>query len=290
MTKLQAIEVSCKTIETDFLRPKKMNDASKFNELTTIAIEAAMKAGVLLRKGFGTNYKIELKPGIQNYVTEYDHASEKLILDIIQQRFPSHSFLCEECGSIPNEHSEILWIVDPLDGTTNFTHHIPLFCISIGAYNYQELVSGVIYQPMTDELFVAEKGKGAYLNGKRLKVSTTPFFKGGIGATGFPRNIIENPLNCINHFIQILKMGTIIRNIGSSAINLAYVAAGRFDAYWAISLHSWDIAAGKLLIEEAGGKMTTYEGDEYHVLSNKPIVSTNGLIHEELLGYLKLER
>jgi len=265
-----------------------MHAGPKFSELTTVAIDAVRQAGAILRKGFGTNYKIELKPGIQNYVTEYDYASEKLIIEIIQNHYPSHSFLGEECGSIPNDNSEILWIIDPLDGTTNFAHHIPLFCISLGAYNHKEMVSGVIYQPITDELFVAEKGQGSYLNGKRLQVSNTVSFKGGMGATGFPRNIIENPLHCIDHFINILKTGTIIRNIGSSAINLAYVAAGRFDAYWAISLHSWDIAAGKLLIEEAGGKMTTYLGKEYDVLSNAPIVATNSLIHEELLSFLKL--
>jgi myo-inositol-1(or 4)-monophosphatase len=258
----------------------------EFSDMTKIAVKAALDAGDILRKGFGTSYKIELKPGIQNYVTEYDHASEKLIVEKIQHHYPSHSFLCEERGFIPKDNSEILWIIDPLDGTTNFTHHIPLFCISLGAYNHNEMITGVIYQPMTNELFIAEKGKGAYLNGKKLQVSKTERFAGGVGATGFPRNILENPLNCIDHFIHILKSGTIIRNLGSSAINLAYVAAGRFDAYWAISLHSWDIAAGKLLIEEAGGKMTTYSGQPYDVLSNAPIVATNTIIHEELLKAL----
>lgn len=258
----------------------------KFSEITQVAVQAALDAGVVLRKGFGTSYKIELKPGIQNFVTEYDHASEKLILDQIQKKYPHHSFLCEESGSILKDNSEILWVIDPLDGTTNFAHHIPLFCISIGAYNHQDMMTGVIYQPMTDELFVAEKGTGAYLNGKKLQVSKTNKFTGSVGATGFPRSIEENPLNCIDHFIHILKSGTIIRNLGSSAINLAYIAAGRFDAYWAISLHSWDIAAGKLLIEEAGGQVTTYGGQRYDILSDAPIVATNGIIHAELLSYL----
>lgn len=257
-----------------------------FSEMTEVAIEAVLRAGAILRQGFGTTYKIALKPGIQNFVTEYDHASEEMIVKAIQKRYPTHSFLCEESGSIENKHAEILWILDPLDGTTNFARHIPSFCISLGAYDYSKMVAGVIYQPMTEELFVAESGKGAYLNGKPLKVSTTTRFAGCIGATGFPRNVTDNPLQCIDSFIDILKSGTVIRNFGSSAINLAYVAAGRFDAYWAIALHSWDIAAGKLLIEEAGGKVTTYSGAQYDVLSDAPLISSNSLVHTELLQFL----
>lgn len=264
-----------------------MKGTHKYSTMTTVAIEAVLKAGTILRKGFGTKYQIAMKPGVHNYVTEYDHASEKCIIEYIQSKYSNHSFLCEESGSTSSKNSEILWIIDPLDGTTNFAHNIPIFCISVGACQNDEMISGVIYQPMTDELFVAEKGKGAYLNHEKLHVSTTKHFVGGAGSTTFPMNISENPMKCIDHFIHILKTGTIIRNLGSSAINLAYVAAGRFDAFWSISLRSWDISAGKLLIEEAGGKVTNYSGEKYGVLSNEPLVASNGVVHDELLGYLE---
>jgi myo-inositol-1(or 4)-monophosphatase len=257
-----------------------------FSEITQVAIEAALKAGKILLTGFGTEFQVYLKPGIQNYVTEYDHASEKCIMDHIKKNYPNHSFLCEESGPTSLDNSAILWIIDPLDGTTNFANDIPLFCISIAAYNGHEMILGVIYQPVTQELFIAERHKGAFLNNIRIHVSETPIFAGGIGATGFPRNINENPYHCIDQFIHILKNGTVIRNIGSSALNLAYVAGGKFDAYWSVSLHSWDMAAGMLLIEEAGGTVTGYDGKSYDVLSNQPIVASNGLVHQELLRCL----
>ncbi len=267
-----------------------MLENRSFSSLTNHAVEAAIQAGSLLRKGFGTTFEISTKAGIQNFVTEYDHASEKCIISFLEELYPSHAFLCEESGAYGAsslEKAEILWIIDPLDGTSNFIHNIPLFCISIGALGPQGIVTGVIYQPMSDELFVAEKNKGAFLNGKKMEVSKTLQFAGGIGATSFPHNISENPLGCIDHFVKILKKETIIRNLGSSAINAAYVAAGRFDAYWTISLCPWDIAAANLMIEEAGGKVTTYEGTPYPVLSGSPVVASNGFVHDELLSYLK---
>jgi myo-inositol-1(or 4)-monophosphatase len=257
-----------------------------YDPLTQVAIEAALEAGKILQRGYGTKFKIGFKPGVQNYVTEFDHAAEECIIKRIKSHYPKHAFLCEESGLSDENYDGILWIIDPLDGTTNFAHNIPIFCVSIAAYQHEEPLCGVIFQPLTHELFVAEKGKGTFLNNTPLQTSTTPKFAGGMGATGFPRNIAQNPNRCIDHFIDILKSGTLIRNLGSSALNLAYVAAGRFDAYWAISLHSWDIAAGKLLIEEAGGLITTYTGEKYPVLSNSPLVASNRIVHEELLRYL----
>lgn len=253
----------------------------------TLAIEAALKAGEIVAQGFGTSYAIFNKPGIQNYVTQFDKEAEASILTTIRERYPTHAFLAEESGFSENwREAEVLWVVDPLDGTTNFTHNIPIFSISIAAVQGHETLCGVIYQPLTRELFVAEKGRGAFFNGAPMRVSQTSRFAGGLGATGFPRNVNENPLHCIDSFVSILKSGTLIRNFGSSAINIAYVASGKIDAYWAISLYAWDIAAGKLLVEEAGGKITTYKGEAYDVLSNTPIVASNGIVHQELLGYL----
>ncbi len=258
-----------------------------YSSLSLLAIEAALKAGEIVRRGFGSQFEIANKPGVQNYVTPFDHASEATIIATIRDQYPQHAFLAEESGASGSEQTaEVLWVIDPLDGTTNFTHQIPIFSISIAAFKEGETVTGVIYQPMTNELFVAEKGLGATLNNQPLHVSSTKRFAGGLGATGFPRNVAENPLNCVDNFVRILKMGTLMRNFGSSAINMAYVASGKIDAFWAISLYAWDIAAGKLLIEEAGGKVTSYEGGPYNVLAHTPLVASNGLVHDELLGYL----
>lgn len=264
-----------------------MTSTTHFSSITSVAIDAALRAGSLLREGFGTTFKINMKPGIKNYVTEYDHAAEKLIIDAIKSEYPNHSFLAEESGPSPNQSGEILWIIDPLDGTTNFAHNIPLFGVSIAALNHKEgLICGVIYEPMTDELFVAEKGKGAYLNGSKISVSKCKKISNGISCTNFPKDIHENPNNCIDHFIHILKEGATIRNLGTSVLNLSYVAAGRFDAYWTPHLHPWDISAGMLLIQEAGGKVTDYKGEPYDPLSLGPVVASNGLIHEEMLAQI----
>ena len=259
----------------------------ELSTLTSVAIDAVLEAGDILRKGFGTSFEISHKPGVQNFVTEYDFAAEECIINKLKQYFPSHAFLAEESGSSNNPDAEVTWIIDPLDGTTNFAHTIPMFSISVGAMGKEGMLCGIIYQPMTQELFVAEKERGAFLNGSKIQVSDTKKFAGGVGATGFPRNIQENPLGCIDHFIRILKTGTIMRNFGSSAINIAYVAAGRFDAYWALSLHPWDISAGILLVEEAGGQVSTYQGTPYAVLSGLPLVATNKQVHREVLDYLK---
>jgi myo-inositol-1(or 4)-monophosphatase len=256
-----------------------------FSVLTQVAIDAAQQAGVILRNGFGKPCQISLKPGIQNFVTEYDYAAERLIMDIIHTKFPDHGFLCEESGA-SYEGAEVIWIIDPLDGTANFTRQIPIFSISIAALGPKGLITGVIYQPMSGELFLGETGKGSYLNNDKMFVSKSQTVAKGIAATGFPRDISSNPMGCIEHFIKILKLETTIRNFGSSALNMAYVAAGRFDAYWSVSLHPWDFAAAALLIKEAGGKCTTYDGTPLSFLQASSVVATNGIIHEEMLQHL----
>lgn len=251
------------------------------SRITLIAIEAALLAGELLRQGFGTHFSISSKEGKHNLVTEYDHRAEKAILDFILKQHPDSHFLAEESGTT-GKKGGVLWIVDPLDGTVNFAHQIPVFSVSIAAQIDQKIVSGVIFQPITHELFVAEIGKGAYLNGQQLKVSEIDLIDRSMLATGFPYNIAKNPFHCIEHFIEILKLGIPIRRMGSAAIDLAYTAAGRFEGFFEVELRPWDVAAGKLLIEEAGGQVTDWKGNPFHVESGTPILATNHLIHHQL--------
>ncbi|MGB7978674.1 MAG: inositol monophosphatase family protein [Chlamydiales bacterium] len=250
------------------------------SHVTLTAIEAALLAGEILRQGFGTHFAISSKEGKHNLVTEYDHHSEKAILDFLGQNVKDSSFLAEEGGRTGNKESEVFWIVDPLDGTVNFAHQIPVFSVSIAAQKGGETVSGVVYQPITHELFVAEIGKGAFLNGKKLKVSDVMSIDQAILATGFPYNLAKNPFHCIDHFVEILKLGIPIRRMGSAAIDLAYTAAGRFEGYFEVELAPWDLAAGKLLVEEAGGKMTHWDKRPFDIHSREPVFASNGHIHD----------
>ncbi len=250
-----------------------------FSNITLIAIEAALVAGEVLRQGFGTQFSISSKEGVHNLVTEYDHLSEKTILDFVRQNVPGSHFLAEESGSTGPENNEWLWIVDPLDGTVNFAHQIPVFSVSIAAEKNGEVFCGVVFQPITHELFVAEKGQGAFLNGQKIKVSSIASLNKSILATGFPYNLSENPYRCIDHFVDILKLGIPIRRLGSAAIDLAYTAAGRMDGFFEVELGPWDCAAGKLLVEEAGGKVTRWDSKPFDIRSRGPIFASNGHIH-----------
>src|SRR5581483_7755150 len=205
---------------------------SSFSELTRVAVEAAKNAGALLQKGFGSYFEISTKPGVQNLVTEYDLISEKAIMATISEHFPEHAFLAEESGEIQKKNSSVTWIIDPLDGTLNFAHNIPVFSVSIAAFVEGSIVSGVVYHPMAQELFIAEKGKGAYLNTKPIHVSKISKVKEALMATGFPYDVDKDPLNCVEKFAKMQLQGVPIRRLGSAAIDLAYVAAGRWDAYW----------------------------------------------------------
>jgi len=252
----------------------------KMAELTLIAIEAALNAGNVLRYGFGTHFQINSKEGHHNLVTEYDYKAEKEIIDFIQKNAPNSEFLAEESG-ISGKKGSLVWVIDPLDGTVNFAHQIPVFAVSIGVEQDGEMIAGVIYQPITNELFVAEKGRGAYCNGKKINVSIVKTLEGSILATGFPYNLRENPHHCIDHFIDILRAGIPIRRLGAAAIDFAYTASGRFEGFFEVSLSPWDAAAGKLLLEEAGGKITKWDGSPFDIRSLEPLLATNGLIHKE---------
>ncbi len=246
-------------------------------EWVVTAIQAALQAGELLRRGFGTLLKVTAKPGCHNLVTQHDHASEASIFSTLMKKFPSHGFFGEEQGR--SKEGDVMWIVDPLDGTLNFFHGIPVFCVSIAAIAQGEVMAGCIYQPITEELFWAKKGGGAFLNGTPIKVSATSNLEDAFLSTGFPYNVNENPLQCIETFSKMTSKGIPIRRLGSAALDLSYVASGRFDAYWEVSLQPWDFAAGKLLVEEAGGKVSQYDPLPLNLFKESSLLASNGVLH-----------
>ena len=260
-----------------------INDIAQFSFL---AIQAALRAGEELKRGFQTSYSITAKPGKHNLVTYYDTLAEEIILSMIQKEFPDHSVLAEESGEDLKSGS-VTWIVDPLDGTVNFAHSIPVFSVSIAAVVENEVVCGVIYQPITGELFIGEKNKGSFLNGNPLKVSSVSSLEDSFLATGFPYNLDDNPLGCIEHLLSVLRKGLPVRRLGSAALDLSYLAAGRYDGYWEVSLQPWDMAAGKLIVEEAGGKITDYQGKALDVKKPSSVVASNVLLHDKILAMLK---
>lgn len=268
------------------MEPVLAEKKESLSHVTLIAIEAALLAGEMLRQGFGTHFSISSKEGKHNLVTEYDHRSEKVIIDFIQQNVKDSYFLAEESGKTGKDVGGIFWIIDPLDGTVNFAHQIPVFSISIAAQKEGQTISGVVFQPMTHELFVAEIGKGAFLNGQKLKVSDVMHLDRAILATGFPYNLAKNPFHCIDHFIEILKVGIPIRRLGSAAIDLAYTAAGRFEGFFEVELSPWDVAAGKLLIEEAGGKVTHWDKRPFNIHSQETLWASNGHLHDTVSSIL----
>lgn len=250
-----------------------------------MAIDAALQAGEILRQGFGTVFSISQKEGKHNLVTEYDHLAEKSIISFLTKHVPDSCFLAEESGST-GSCVENVWVIDPLDGTVNFAHQIPVFSVSIALEKKGKLFCGVVYQPITHELFVTEKGHGAFLNGKKLKVSETSVLSDALLCTGFPYNLHENPFHCIDHFVDILRLGIPIRRLGSAAIDLAYTAAGRADAFFEVGLSPWDCAAGILLVEEAGGKVSTWDQKPLNYRLKTPILSSNGKVHNALADVL----
>jgi len=249
------------------------------------AIAATLKAGKLLQKGFGTNYSVYPKKEKNDVVTEFDHASEKIIVDHLRKKFPTHSFLCEEEGRLHGS-SEYCWIIDPLDGTVNFSHNIPCFCISVALAKEETIICGVIFDPITKELFVAVKGEGAYINGKRMNVSQTCDLESAFGAASLSFNLHKDRKKSIDDFAKIAEYDFPMRALGSAALHLAYVASGRFDLYWNASgsTSSWDVAAGKLLVEEGGGIFTCLDGSPYRLYEQSSLLATNGKLHAPMLA------
>ncbi|MBI5473997.1 MAG: inositol monophosphatase [Ignavibacteriae bacterium] len=253
--------------------------------MLTIAIEAAKEAGKFLKYSVGRVKNIEVKQGEErNLVSEIDKGSEAKIIGIIKRHYPHHAILAEESGA-SDTSSDYKWVIDPLDGTTNFLHGLPIFCVTIGIEYKGEIVAGVVYDPNTEELFTAEKGAGAYLNGKRLKVSTSTTLIGSLLVTGFPYDIAQNPDNAIGHFVNFVVEAQGLRRLGSAALDLSYVAAGRFDGFWEVNLNPWDMAAGILFVREAGGRVTDFAGAE-STIYKKQVLASNGAIHDSMLRIL----
>ncbi len=256
--------------------------------MLNFAVETAREAGQVLLEKFGRKIEISKKGNI-NLVTEADFASEKLIIEKIRSYYPKHSILAEESGeskaAIADGESIWKWIIDPLDGTTNYAHGYPCFCVTIALEHAGEIVLGVTFDPTRDELFAAEKGRGATLNNKKISVSGTSELSEALIVTGFPYNFAEKD-NFADHLNDFLKRSRGVRRDGSAAIDMAYVACGRFDGFWEEGLNPWDVAAGVLLIEEAGGRVSYYDNSPFSIYQ-APICASNDFIHTEMLEILK---
>lgn len=248
---------------------------------------AARCAGDILREGFGKPLDMRSKEGMHNLVTQFDLLAENAIVESLRRATPEASIMAEESGSSKGS-SDLTWVIDPLDGTVNFAHKIPIFCVSIAAVRNGEILCGVVYNPLTNECFTAARGQGAHLNGSAVCVSETPVLHDAILVTGFPYNVAENPLRCIDQFAAVVGKGLPVRRLGSAALDLAYTAAGRFDAFWESILQPWDMAAGVLLVQEAGGRVTHFGGTGFE-LSTGSIIASNGYIHNELTQLLELQ-
>jgi myo-inositol-1(or 4)-monophosphatase len=244
-----------------------------------VAVEIAQEAGKILREEMERPPAIDYK-GDFDLVTQADRRSEQLIVRRLREHFPQHTVAAEE-GTGSNTGSEFTWHVDPLDGTTNFAHKYPCFCVSMALARKSELLLGVIYNPIYQELFTAARGEGAFFNGKKIACSKIDALKNSLLCTGFPNHKrLANPN--IHYYWDFTLRSHGVRRDGSAALDLAYVAMGRFDSFWEFALNAWDTAAGVILVEEAGGKISDMQGQPY-MLGGPSILASNGLIHDEMV-------
>jgi len=241
-----------------------------------IAVEICEEAGALLAQLFNQPREISYKRP-SDLVTDADRRSEALIIERLQSRFPKHGIVAEEGGGGKTD-SDYCWYVDPLDGTTNFAHSFPVFCVTLGLAYRGEVVAGVVYDPLREELFTAERSAGAYLNNKRIHVSKIPKLSESLLATGFPPFASNHDLN-IEYYLRFTQLTHGIRRAGSAALDLCSVASGRFEGFWELKLNPWDKAAGSLMVTEAGGRVSDIKGGQFGLLGNE-VFASNGLIHE----------
>lgn len=244
-------------------------------------VQKAAEAGAaVLQQFFAGKFTISSKSSINDLVTEADYASEKVILEIIKEQYPDHFILSEEKGEIKMD-SEYKWFIDPIDGTINFANGIPLCCVSIGLEKAGEMIFGAVINPIIGESFFAEKGKGATMNGNPIHVSAKTEVATSCLVTGFPYSYLDTPNGPLQIFEKLIRKGVPVRRLGSAAIDLCWVAAGRFDGFYEHKLQAWDSAAGALMVMEAGGMITNFQGEKYSPY-NPQVLASNGLIHDEL--------
>lgn len=257
--------------------------SSKTLSLLEATSATARLAGKLLLENVQKNRRVQFKGRI-DIVTEMDLASEKLIVARLGKILPGASFLTEE-GSIADQQSEFKWIIDPLDGTTNYAHTFPVWCVSIALQYRDELIVGCVYDPTRNELFTATKHDKSRLNGQTIKVSDRRRLDQALLATGFPYDIRTSRINNLVNFTNFLKTARAVRRAGSAALDLCYLACGRFDGYWELKLHPWDMAAGVLIVKQAGGKITDFEGEPFSIFRDR-LLGSNGRIHKEMMRIL----
>jgi len=245
------------------------------------AVEIAREAGALTATYFERRVAFETK-GEFDLVTEADRASEKLIVERLRTYFPSHNIVAEEGGGHESA-SEYRWFVDPLDGTTNFAHGFPMYCVTMGLERAGERIAGVVYDPIRQEMFTAERGAGAFLNNHRVRVTSTGKVADSLASTGFPSRKRHHNVN-IHFYYQLAMASHGVRRTGSAALDLAYVASGRLDFFWEFGLKPWDMAAGALLVQEAGGRVSDMTGAPLSVTASDNILADNGALHDEILA------
>lgn len=244
----------------------------------------ARQAGEILREGYNKDHEVHYK-GVIDLVTEVDHQSEAYLLGEVRRDFPTHHIFSEESGVI-HGNDEHIWYIDPLDGTVNYAHHVPIFSVSIAYASLGTLKLGAVYDPLRDEMFSAERGKGAFLNGKRLSASSTMELQRSLLVTGFPYDTWNTAQDNFGNFVTFAKLTQGVRRLGSAALDLCYVGAGRFDGFWELSLKPWDVAAGGLICEEAGARVTNIRGEADYLSTPQSILATAPGIHLRMLEEL----
>jgi myo-inositol-1(or 4)-monophosphatase len=249
--------------------------------LKTTLIKAAEAGARVMQNYFQGEFLITNKEGINNLVTEADHASEKAIFEVIRNDYPDHHLLSEEAGEVITD-STYKWIIDPIDGTVNFAHGLPLCCVSIGVEQEGEIILGVVYNPFIKEFFFAQRGYGATLNDKKIRVSQETSVAKACLVTGFPYSYPDQSYGPLEVFSKLIRGGVPVRRLGSAAMDLCWVAAGRFDGFYEHKLQAWDSAAGFLIVEEAGGRVSDFTGNRYSPYQPH-LIATNGKIHDELV-------
>ena len=258
---------------------------SETHAILELARGLAHEAGKIQRDRYETDIEIRTKGASIDLVTEVDHACEKLIVETLASERPDDAILAEEGGGTDREDAEWRWIIDPLDGTTNYAHGYPRFCVSIGIEHRDERSVGVVYDPLLDELYSAVRGEGATCNDRPIRVSPEPNLGNALLATGFAYDVHRSLEDNLDHFAHVVKQARAVRRDGSAALDLCYVAAGRFDGFWEMKLHPWDVAAGMLIVEEAGGRVSNMKGGPAD-RSGRQTVATNGQIHDVLIRLL----